>query len=316
MTDFLTKIVKLVSVACAIFVLFGALGRHHWFLDLFSHFRIQYTVVLAILGVLLFFTKARLLASVVVLITVLLTISLWPYYVFEASEKNGQEFKVISYNLNTSNNQFERVKDFIRKEEADIVFLMEVNNIWAFELKGLEERYPFSFYHPRDDNFGFVLFSKYPLADRNVDYFGEARVPSVVTKVNLEGVSIDFIGTHPMPPIGAELSGRRNEHIQGLQKYIVSEAPEYLLVTGDFNATPWSFIMHDFFDATKIYDSRYGRGIRGTWFRQLFFVTIPIDYILGSRNVLFHSLKLGDPMGSDHSPLIATFSLQRAKQPE
>lgn len=306
------KIVKLGAVVCLLFVVLGLFGRYHWFLDLFAHFRVQYIIGSLVLSILLFLTKARWMTVLMAVTAVLLGASLWPYYVYSTPENVGDEYKVISYNVNTSSTQYKRVLEFLRHEDADIVFLMEVDGIWLRELEVLKDRFPFSVYHPRDDNFGFALLSKHPLSEQRIEYFSEVGVPSVTAKVEMAGAMIDFIGTHPVPPVGAERSAWRNEQIRGLQEHIASEPTGFLLVAGDFNATPWSFIMKDFFEVSQTHESSYGRGVRGTWFRQLFFITIPVDYIVGNRGISFQSHRLGEPMGSDHSPIIATFTLQEA----
>lgn len=309
-------LVVVLSVLICLCVLLGMMGRLYWFADLFSHFRLQYIVCLWTGSVALFVLRRRIWAIFPSAMACVLTLALYPYYLrgeaIPASKDTAEksvEHTLISFNLQTSNQQYKSVQDFLVQQDADIVFLMEVNSDWIQNLKPLEKLYPYRIYQSRQDNFGVAFYSKHKILEQEIRYFGSAGVPSIVAQLQLDDVELNFVGAHPVPPVNRRGADYRNQHIDMLARFVAGSANDDWIICGDFNASPWSFVMKDFLARSHLRDSNWGNGIKSTWLRTVPFLSLPIDHVFGSEKLTFVSKDIGSNLGSDHHPVITRFSL-------
>ncbi|CAA6678361.1 MULTISPECIES: endonuclease/exonuclease/phosphatase family protein [unclassified Lentimonas] len=297
-------------VACIICPVLGALGQWHWILDLFSHFRIQYTITLLGIGAALLLLRHTRWGFISCITGIVLSISLLPYAPKQAPETlPAPEHNLLNYNLNTANRKYQEVLEFLQTTNADIVFLMEVNQTWISKLSALKASYPYSIMHPRSDNFGLALYSKHPIDNGMIPSFGSNELPTIEAAIRLPKQTLHLIGTHPLPPVSKENSDSRNQQLTSIAAHIQNTSHDYQIVTGDLNCTPWSFIFKDFTQQAALKDSSIGNGIGGTWFRKLGFISIPIDHILGSERITFTEKEIKDTFGSDHSAVLVNFIL-------
>ena len=163
---------------------------------------------------------------------------------------------------------------------------------------------------PREDNFGIALFSRLPMRDTKVTYFGNAGVPSIVARGATRAAEIVIIATHPLPPVGTEHFDLRNEQLQHIAEYVRSvKGP--LILLGDLNTSPWSWHFKRFVQVSALVDSARGRGWQPTWPSMMPLLLVPIDHALCTRDVVALSRETGASIGSDHYPLIVTFGIGR-----
>lgn len=295
-------------VACSATV-FGFLGRFSWFLDLFSHFRIQYLCGLSILGVLLLASKHRRTATVFILFAGINLGILLPFYFGRqvAAHEGAHSLRAMLLNVNTRLGDAERVKHVIQKFDPDIIVLEEISSQWIRDLQWLAASYPHSCVQPREDNFGIGLFSKLPLEESEIVYIGEARVPSIVATLDTGPRKLVVIATHPLPPVGANYSRLRNDQLARIPDYV--EPGSTVLLLGDLNVTPWNYHFKRMLRRSRLMDSSKGRGIQPTWPNYNILLSIPIDHCLHSPDVLVTHKQIGPDVGSDHYPVIVDFTI-------
>lgn len=289
--------------------LFGFMGRFSWFLDLFSHFRVQYLLGLSIIGTLLLVARSIKTAAVLFVFASINFGFVLPMYLdghFEVSEKANMT-RAMLLNVNTRLGDVERIKQTIQEFDPDIIVLEEINARWVHDLQWLNNSHPHSCVKPREDNFGIGLFSKLPLAKSDIVYIGDAQVPSIMATIYIGLDKLCVIATHPLPPLGAAYSRWRNEQLEKLSDYISSSLP--LILLGDLNVTPWSYHFRKLLKCTDLIDSSEGRGIQPTWPNYNPLLWIPIDQCLHSRDVAVLNKRIGEDVGSDHFPVIVDFAI-------
>ena len=290
----------------------GFLGAFHWFLDLFAHFRIQYAVALVLATILALFGRRVPVAIIAGALALLLIADLSSYYFGgRQANENGHALKTVSFNVNTANLNREEALKQIRTENADFVFLMEVNADWIGALKPLETLYPHRIYKPSPGNFGLAFFSKWPIEESELLLLSDFGIPTLLARMRIDEHRLTLIGTHPQPPIGGARSADRNRQLKRLSDYVKDSRDAPLLVVGDFNATPWSYVMKDFVDETGLQYAFQGRGISPTWLRRFPMFAIPIDHMLGNDEIVFHDSWVGENLGSDHSLIGAEFTIRQ-----
>ena len=119
-----------------------------------------------------------------------------------------------------------------------------------------------------------------------------------------------MVGAHYTWPYPAGLQQRQGERLAAL---LDQHPPERLILTGDFNSTPWSF-------TRRRQDRRFGlvRRTRGvfSWPSRLPVGRIPspapflpIDHVFAGRAWTTLSIERGPKLGSDHYPVVAVMAL-------
>lgn len=285
-------------------------GDVWWFLDLFSHFRVQLLLGLSAIALALIFRrryKAPAFFGMAALV------NLWtivPLYFGEQPHPVAvsRSYRALLMNVNTGSGEPSRVAQAIRQLDPGVVALEEVNDQWLSALSLALRDYPYSRAMPREDNFGIALYSKYPLVHSEIRQVGEADVPSVIAELELPDGRLTVIATHPLPPGGPENSRLRNDQLARLPEN-VKRASSPVLLLGDLNATPWCSHFKRLLSRSGLRDSSQGRGVLGTWPTYFPILLIPIDHCLYTAGVHVLRRAVGPKVGSDHYPLVVDFVL-------
>ena len=292
----------------------GLLGSWHWLLDLFSHFRWQGTVV-SLLALAWAAWRKRRGVMGAALLTLLLNAALWVRPGWSARSGNpAADFhvKVISFNVLTSNGNQAGVLTWLQRSDADIIFLMEVDHVWAKALQPLLTTHPHHLIQPRSDNFGLALYSRL-LPEKISSLDSEALhlegtpeadlcMDSIEVRLETSGREWIFIGTHPVPPMGGAYAAARDRQLQALSQHVAQTRPGLpVLLAGDLNATPWS---HGFREITAGGMLHPAPGAWQPTWRVGSLFAIPIDHALAGAPLLFKSRDIGPDLGSDHRPQV------------
>lgn len=297
---------KLLTFGLLLATLLGFLGRAYWMLDLFSHFRVQYFQIgLVLIGITLWKRRnkqALVLAAVICFNYALIL----PFYFGKPDAANVRTSRVMLMNINASNGNTEQVLNVIQTATPDLLLLEEVTTKWSDHLTVLDTKYPYRIAEVRDDCFGIMLLSKYPLSQSSVTNIGTSGHPSIVTTVHLPQGEISVIGTHPWLPIGTNRSRLRNLQLAALPQ-VVREQKHPVLLIGDLNTSPWSSYFAQLLRDSGLKNSMKGFGFQPSWPSSINFLRIPIDHVLYTPEIVIRSRAVGADVGSDHLPVIADF---------
>jgi endonuclease/exonuclease/phosphatase (EEP) superfamily protein YafD len=186
-----------------------------WLGDLFSHFRMFWTVlsvILFIIYIILFKKKEvrfRLVIGIFfsIIINLANSFSFWTNsqtykYLFfgsptgiEYSEKAKQEIendttvkKLLLMNILSSNTNYEDVKRTIKNADADFVVIIELDKKWNDELKTLKTDYPYQFTEVRENNFGMGIYAKEKYQDTSKICLSENIFNNKNFRVNLDDI--------------------------------------------------------------------------------------------------------------------------------
>jgi endonuclease/exonuclease/phosphatase (EEP) superfamily protein YafD len=286
----------------------GWAGSLWWGCDLLSHFRVQYAVIGLVGGLLLWLRGHRVWAAFAGLVALANLAVVAPLDFGPPPRPVARTWRLLQLNVHTGNRTPDRVLDYLRQCDADIVVLEEVNGDWLLRLEPWLAGYPYRIAEPEEDNFGLVVASRLPVLSGGVVWIGEVQVPSVVAELNCGGRPLHLVATHPVPPIGTLYTRLRNEQLERLAERI-AELPGPVLLAGDLNATSWSHAFRRFTAHTGLHDSRRGFGVQPTWPSFCPPLQIPIDHVLASPEVVIRDRQLGPSVGSDHLPVLVTFGL-------
>ncbi|MBA4388554.1 MAG: hypothetical protein C0404_11270 [Verrucomicrobia bacterium] len=298
------------GLVASIATLLGFLGRFGWFADLFSNFRVQYFIGLAVVAVLVLIPRWRKMAVCFGVIALVNLGTIVPLYLGRPPEqpKVGQTQRAMLINVNTARGDANRVAAAIRQYNPDILVLEEVSERWIGQLESATSAYAFSRIVPRDDNFGIALFSKHPFIFCDVVVLSESGVPSIFAALKTPSGTLTVLATHPVPPAGGEYSRWRNQQLAKIPE-LTGLAGKRMILLGDLNATPWSHHFRQLVRRSGLIDSAQGRGFQPTWPTHNPLLFIPIDHCLHSRDIQITNREIGPNVGSDHYPLVIDWRL-------
>ncbi len=305
-----------VGWVAGIFTIMGAFADWHWVCDLLINVRIQLAVGLSVACTMLLLFRQWKHALVFAGLLAWNVTSLAPLWInganSQANEANTPHLKIISVNVLSNNHSASSLRSYLRREEADLVIVLEVDHFWEREFKSLADIYPHQLARARNDNFGIALLSRTPLLENDIVKLTDAGVPTVIARTSYDQRELTVIGTHPLPPVGSRGAKLRNEQLEALSRR-VSKLSEPVIIAGDLNVTPWSPYFQRFLTQTNMIDARRGFGLQCSWPTSIWPLSIPIDHILVSRHFHVDHFAAGPNVGSDHRPVVTEVSLVKQR---
>jgi endonuclease/exonuclease/phosphatase (EEP) superfamily protein YafD len=285
------------------------LGRTWWAFDLFTHFRLQYVVTAVMLCLVAIVLSAYPTAAVLAGIAIMHGFTMRTLWFGGGTEAGGQGLclRVVSANVEDSNPTPEKVADFLRAADADLVVLVDgQRHSWRPVLSAIGADYAHRAPKGWRNGTPVILFSRYPILRGSVVRPHGGRRPYLSAEIVVGDRHLIICGVHPASPStrrgwDSRLRDRQLAHIA--DSVHAKEQP--VIVAGDFNISPWSPHFCDLLAATGLRNAGDGHGWISTWPQWLAPARIPIDHILVSRSIAVTALKRGPCIGSDHFPLIA-----------
>lgn len=307
----LHRFVEHAALFGVLFTLAGFFGRHAWFLDLFTHFKLQLAGCFALYVLIEFAARhwhhaaaGATFAAVNALPVLLLCLTATPRQPPVSFAPTAQ-IRILQANVLTGNRDAAALLSLVDREAPDVIVLQETNLRWLNDLAVLTNAYPVFAAVPREDNFGAAIYCRTNARAAEIFYLDVIdAVPSTQARLTVNGRPLTVIGTHPFAPYSRTRWQGRNEHMQRLAP-LVRRIDGSCVVTGDFNNTPWSAHFQIFLACSGLRDSARGRCLQPTWPTFLPpFARIPLDHAFHSPDVRVVSRRLGPSIGSDHLPVI------------
>ncbi len=301
-------IIHFVIAAALLFSVAGYFGRFHKYLELASHFRVQYLLAsIVCLSVCLMLQDWGWAIGAAVSVTINL-VAIAPWYTGKRSSNNGitgHRLKIVFANVYRVNKRREAFVAFALRHQPDIVIAQEVDAVWSDALRPLHDHYPFFEVLPRGGGSGMAIFSR--LAFERLEIVlpeGEKR-PGILVRLNVGGSTISLLSIHPRAPIRRGHLERRNKMLAAAASHLQS-LPAPKICVGDLNTSLWSPYYQSFAKQTNLVNVRKGFGLLPSWPTFLFFrwLMIPIDHCLVSEDIRVIQARTGEPIGSDHLPLV------------
>ena len=293
--------ILIVLLLCASWLphLFGNI----WFVELFSHFKVQYTMLLTVLLALYAFRKKLAATATLVLITLVFNLTfIYPFYLKpKTNTTKDNKLKLLSINLFSSNTDSKKVIAYIKEQNPDFLVLLELTLEWASLLGEYKEQFPYFKVLPRNDNFGIAVFSKLKI-DSKIKFLGPTATPSIITNLTAKKTALTIIAAHPVPPLGsAQLMSRNKQFIEIAKNR--SSFSKHLIVIGDLNCSSFSSSFNTFLENSELKDSRAGFGLLPTWHTSMPFAQTTLDHCLVSKNITVLKRATGPNIGSNHLPI-------------
>lgn len=328
-----TKHSRLLSVlllgAIASLTLFAYLTSFYgWslYLELASHFQVQYFIIALILLVGLCVCRRKWFIFLGILLCTILAMQILPWYLLPQRllPQEPVDLRVLIANVNTRNTHYEKVLDLVRLQQPDVAIFMEVDKAWKSQLDTLLDLLPYSSGQTSPNQFGLLVYSKLALNDTRLEFFGNDHKVSVITQLWVQNEPVTLVATHPVPPIRSDIFHSRNRQLDQVGQYLAT-VDQRRILAGDLNITLWSPYYRRLERVSGLHNARDGFGILPTWpvpveFQNIplwlaLLLSIPIDHCLVSPGLEVTNIYPGSNTGSDHKPLIVDLRITGSELP-
>jgi endonuclease/exonuclease/phosphatase (EEP) superfamily protein YafD len=282
-------------------------GRWVWWLDVLANFRAQYVVVLVLLGGVIVISRWRRTGAAILTIALVNLVLVAPLYIGSPGDPDptAPHLVVLSFNLLSTNENYNGVIEYIESVQPDLVFLHEASRPWevAFETAGLD----YEIIRARSEN---LIFGTLVLARDEVEAvshgFAEAQPRAVALHYQPDGwpAPVEVLSSHTLAPTTATRASLRDAQLAFAADWAAEQEGAYFVI-GDLNVTPWSWSFQNLLTQGEMRNSQIGFGLQPTFAATSFgFLRVPIDHLLHSDALLVRERKLGPSLSSDHFPLL------------
>lgn len=219
--------------------------------------------------------------------------------------ENGN-FKLVHFNVLKLNHHFGEITQYAQNSQADLLSFNEVTPEWKKKLEdSLSSSYPYHVCQLAENNsFGIAVYSKYPLENVQIKYWGRYDIPSIVCTVSTPGKDINLVAAHTIPPMRQDLYTVRNHHLAEIGRYFSSVKGTKLLV-GDLNTVSWSESLENLKNNSQLEDSR--KAWQPTFPSTHWLMSIPIDHIFHSKDLRCVKFNVIESHTSDHHGIEGEF---------
>lgn len=316
------RIFQILGLIAALLTLLPLIAVDYWWIRVFDfpHLQLMAFTLLAI--VLYLFTFSPRWINDYVYIIILLgcfafqfskVIRFTPFVDVElldssATVRKENQLLIYTANVLQENKEGDKLFEEIIERQPDLILFTETNDRWSDDInKKIGAQYAFKLEEPRNNTYGMILFSKFPLEDAQVKYLVDEEIPSIHAKVRMaNGNLFQLYAIHPTPPM-PQHNDRSTDRDTELMKVAImsynSQLPVILL--GDFNDVAWSAGTELTKKVGKLLDLRIGRGFHNTYHAQYPLIKWPLDHILVSPEFRLTNSGTGVDFESDHYPTYA-----------
>jgi endonuclease/exonuclease/phosphatase (EEP) superfamily protein YafD len=227
----------------------------------------------------------------------------------DTSAKGASTLKIVQFNLWAGNQAPDVTTAWLLKQNPDVLIVEEAGVLAAPVVRAMNKAYPYAVACPGRSGCDTRIYSRWPIvAGRSFHEDGLDLVGAWATLHHPDG-DFTVVGNHFVWPIPA---GYWQQQSHRLAERVAAFPQDALIVTGDFNSTPWSW-------GLRRQDKALGLERRthalASWptgrFSRLAkspFPILPIDHVYAGKAWKTVKVERGPSLGSDHRPVVVTLA--------
>ena len=232
------------------------------------------------------------------------------YYFGDNAKGEQTNFKIISINIFSGNDDYSYLKDFLNKEKADVIVLQELTPAWEKHVEFIRKEYPYYKEEVRTNNFGIAIYSKKPFTKVSTKNYIDAMHPSILADFVVDGKPVTVLATHPVPPLPNQARfERRNKQYELMKQEIDALTTQNIVLIGDLNSTIYS-PNFKLVESDKMKDARSGFGLNNSWNAMIPILRTNIDQCWVSKPIKVTNFYRGEDIKSDHFPIIVELKIE------
>ncbi len=306
-----TVVVAVPAILALAGTILGAFRSQWWVFDLLGNFRLQYGLALALAAVLLVPLRHPRLATIAALGALFNAALFAPLFLVTppAAATTG---RLVIVTFNTQLTDPIPHLGWILDGDPDVVFLFESSRVAEDALERAQTGYVISSGIGEGRNFGPTVLARNPVAVERLSIPADAG-GALRIQLTLDGNVVAVYAVHPPSPSDSARTAQRDELLAAVGARAAGEIGP-VVVTGDFNATPWSRGFRLVAGPAELVNSQQGFGFGATWPARLWpLAGIPLDHLLHSRDLTTTAREVGPDLGPDHRPIRVTVGVAPAE---
>lgn len=217
-----------------------------------------------------------------------------------AAQPSAAAMKIVSFNIWVGNRSHDEIEAFLRRENADVVLLQEIEAESAKALlPRLRDLYPHQLSCAERRGCRLALLSRTPWSEADRIDLSYDNPALIWARFGDGAGSYRIAGLHSAWPFLAHVQKQHMDWLTAWRRNV----DEPLLIAGDFNLTPFSWNLTRFTWNTGL--KRYSTFQR-SWPGHRYAPVFLIDHIFSTDGFRPIDVHTGPASGSDHLPVIAT----------
>lgn len=301
------RVLSVAALAACLVTAASFLALGSWLLELLTHFRFQLALGSMVLLLCALGRRRLLTAALAALAAAANAAPLAPYVVPGplVAEAAGDPLRLMSANVHYRNTDYAALLDEVRRQDPDVLGLMEVDQSWIEGLSALESQYRYTALWPQEGPNGLALYSKLPIR-RLLDgpYVEDGFQTAVAVEVATGQGPLTLVLAHVRAPMSPGKARLRNTQFVELAGLLRTNANDAKILVGDLNTAPWSPYYRQLVAAAELQSAALGRGYQPSWPAGFSLLKIPIDHCLVSDALRVTGFHTGADFGSDHLPIV------------
>ena len=320
MHQFLLAAQLVVTFLLIVAILLPVIKNSYWIFRVFEYPRFQIWVcVLFVLASWSYsFADAsparKIIAGVLAAGFIYLTIKILPYTPLAKRQiktvkagRRENQLKIYTANVYQDNREYDRIIQQIRKNDPDIILLVETDEEWKKEIDAaIKNSHPNYIGCPLPNTYGMLLYTRNRIVDGKVRFLVEEDIPGIRAVIEMPSrKKINLWAVHPKPPVPGESDDSKAKDSEIMKVAFEAENSELpVIVMGDFNDVAWSKVTELFQKTARLLDQRRGRGFYSTFSAHSRIVRFPLDYIFCSPDFGLIKMERLPKNGSDHFAIL------------
>ncbi len=310
----------------AIAVLFTTLapmtGSVQWWIRGWDFPRVHITalaVLTALIGLWVFTPTVLFFSAIMVSCAAYQVSWIFPYTPFAHKEISFEKdvtpetsVSLLSVNVLMENQDHERLRGLIDREDPDVLLLMEVDSVWEEALADQLDRYTTVVRHPLSNHYGMIFATRLKANAAKTVFLSDDDTPTLLADLDAPTGRFFFVGLHPQPPVPGTDTEARDEQIKK-SALLADRTVLPVVAMGDFNDVAWSWSSMRFKTYGAFRDPRVGRGILPSFDATSWLMRFPIDQLYLTDGLGLVSFERLEDIGSDHYPMKAVITVQSSQ---
>jgi endonuclease/exonuclease/phosphatase (EEP) superfamily protein YafD len=305
----LRGVVLPLGALCALAALAAQGGRFSGHLDILTHFAPIYLAGGVLTLIAAMFAHRRLIPALLGAVAVIASLALMaPEFLRPQSPRlpsgaHGQ-IKLIQFNAARDSLALDQRLAWLAAEDPDILVVEDSRAVFQTAVTQRLNRQMAC-----GKTCEVAIFTREPAARIESPRRGRMGLGPAVAIAHLDGpqAGVTVVGTHYVWPTEVDV---HRENGRRLEELLKGRPRERMILTGDFNSTPWSF-------SRRRQDAAFGLERRtralSTWPANGPFglALLPIDHVYAGSDWRTVSIARGPQLGSDHYPIVAVLALKQ-----
>lgn len=215
----------------------------------------------------------------------------------------GAAIRVLHFNMDGDNDaNGGAIAQMVLASGADIAVLLEAGPI-APHLEALAARFPHRVGCDAPETCDLTLLSRFPLTNIRVESLSRfAPNRAIIATADVDGRALAVAAVHLTKAYFDDTPHNETEALARLLETVTDP----LIVTGDFNAAPWSYNLDHLQDWAKLTPPP---AYPATWPPRFGIAGIPIDSAFSRIAVITEITAMAETFGSNHRALLAGVAL-------